>query len=707
MFNLRGHVRWFLWDPLDKKVAYAKTIGLFRTTDGGITWQLIHPAPSKIEKIVAVGDHGGESLICEDGTRESIAALAIDPADSTALATVMTDGKQTYLTTSSDAGVSWKKAGELSSSSRKIWIEPGSPRTDRTLLVAGENAITVRRSGQWIQQKTVEGVKNFNDISAGWDAQGKTILYAVSGKDWRGDHASLPAILCSHDSGASWQHLETALTRQFPSVFGTAEPEFQAIACCQARPEVVYVSFKGGRAVAGKETRYQGVARSSNSGQSWQLVWLDDERLASNISNDWVAERFGPGWGENPFCLAVAPSNPSIVLATDFGRTLRTTDGGKTWQGVYSRKMPGGGWTSTGLDMTTSYGIHFDPFDPKHWFISYTDIGLMESLDSGVSWRSATRQGVPPGWVNTTYWMVFDPEVKGRCWAVMSGIHDLPFPKMWRARGVAHFNGGVTLSEDSGQTWQASSNGMPETAATDLILDPRSPKNARTLYVTGFGTGVWKSRDGGKSWNLKNRGIRGKEPFCWRIMQDIRGTLYLVVARRSERGEIGNEEDGVLYRSTNGAEIWEPVSLPPGVSGPHGIAMDPRNPKRLYLACWGLYHPEGDRNGGILLSEDGGNSWTWCFQKHQHVYDVITDPHNPDILYAGTMQFSVWRSVDRGKNWARVRGYNFKQTNRVIVDPFHPDQIFVTTFGGSVWHGPALGDPAALEDVLTPEISYR
>jgi photosystem II stability/assembly factor-like uncharacterized protein len=248
---------------------------------------------------------------------------------------------------------------------------------------------------------------------------------------------------------------------------------------------------------------------------------------------------------------------------------------------------------------------------------------------------------------------------------------------------------------------------MLGTATTDIILDPNSPKGARTLYVTGFGSGVWKSVDDGKSWKLKNQGIRGKEPFCWRIVPDARGTLYLVVARRSYRGEIGNEEDGALYRSTDGAESWNLISLPPGVSGPHGIAIDPRDPRRLYLACWGLYHPEGDKDGGILLSEDGGNSWKWSFQKQSHVYDVITDPRNPDVLYAGTMTFSVWRSADRGKSWMRLRGYNFKQTNRVIVDPFQSDKIFVTTFGGSVWHGPATGDPAAVEDVVTPEISYR
>jgi hypothetical protein len=548
--------------------------------------------------------------------------------------------------------------------------------------------------------------KSFNDISLGFDPQGTAALYAVSGRDWRGDNSSSRTILLSRDYGATWMHLEAELNHLLPVGLGETEPEYQAIACCATQPGIVYISFKGARIVPNKENRFMGVARSSDYGKSWQLVWLDGLKPGPNMHNDWVTERFGPEWGENPFCLEVSSSNPAVVLATDFGRTLRTTDAGKNWYGIFSKQQPNGDWTTTGLDMTTCYGIHFDPFDLKHWFISYTDIGLMESRDSGLSWRSATTRGIPENWVNTTYWMVFDPTVKGRCWAVMSNIHDLPFPKMWRDRGIGHYEGGVVASEDSGQTWKSSSQGMAPTAATDIILDPRSPETARVLYVAGFGSGVWKSGDNGKTWNLKNQGIRVKEPFCWRIVMDSEGVLYLIVARRSFRGEIGNAEDGVLYRSTDGAEDWHEVRLPTGVSGPHGIAIDPRDPKRLYLACWGLYNPDGDKNGGILLSEDGGLSWKWIFQRHQHVYDVITDPANPDTLYAGTMTFAVWRSSDRGKNWKRLRGYNFKQTNRVIPDPFHPDKIFITTFGGSVWHGPAMGDPAAAEDLLTPEVSY-
>ena len=85
---------------------------------------------------------------------------------------------------------------------------------------------------------------------------------------------------------------------------------------------------------------------------------------------------------------------------------------------------------------------------------------------------------------------------------------------------------------------------------------------------------------------LKNEGIVGDEPFAWRISRSSNGGLYLVVARRSEDGSIGTASDGALYYSADKAEHWTRVHLPEGVNGPNGLAVDPSDPRRLYLASW-------------------------------------------------------------------------------------------------------------------------
>jgi hypothetical protein len=240
---------------------------------------------------------------------------------------------------------------------------------------------------------------------------------------------------------------------------------------------------------------------------------------------------------------------------------------------------------TTGLDVLTTNGIHFDPSIPI--------TGSSASPTSACSrpqGRAVLERSHQPGHsarvAEHLYWAVFDPSVKGRMWAAVSGVHDLHRPKMWRNRDVKTFRGGVVASDDGGRTWKPSVEGMEQIAATHILLDPGSPAESRTLYVCGFGKGVYKSTDGGHRWVLKNNGLEGSEPFAWRITPDGKGGLYLLVVRRGTDGGIGTPLDGAIYRSSDGAEHWARMPLPQGVNGPSGLAIDPQDPGRLYLAAW-------------------------------------------------------------------------------------------------------------------------
>jgi hypothetical protein len=678
MFNLLSSASFLLFDPVDASVIYVKTIALWRSTDGGDTWNLVHPDPDLVQGAVSVGDHGEVSLVPGGATAESVVALAVDPADSRTLYAAMTAGGRTTLRVSADWGKSWAFAGELPYGASQIYIDPRSPREDRTVYIVGARAVSVRDASAWRHLPPAPAGGDFTDVSGGFpDGEGQLMLYAIAPD----------GLLTSLDGGETWRKSNPA-------------PQLRAVAASLTQPRVAYLSY---RALDG---RYFGVARTSDGGQSWDYPWKESSSgKAPNVDDGWISERFGPDWGENPLALGVSPTDPEICYGSDMGRTLRSLDGGRTWTAAYTRKVDGG-YTTTGLDVTTNYGLHFDPFDPRHVLISYTDIGLFASENGGASWSSATTRGVPRAWVNTTYWVEFDPDVKGRLWAAMSGTHDLPRPKMWRRTAPATFQGGVCRSDDGGKNWTQLRGGMPQTAATHILLDRRSPPEARVLYVAGFGKGVFKSRDGGETWEQKNNGLPAGEPFAWRLTQDRNGTLYLVIARRSEDASFGTPNDGALYRSWDGAENWEQLPLPDNVNGPNGLAVDPDDPRRLYLAAWSRPVRGQAVGGGIFLSEDGGASWRQVLSRDQHVYDVTIDPRDPSRLYACGFESSAWRSADRGETWERIRGYNFKWGHRVIPDPLNPDMIYVTTFGGSVWYGPAAGDPTAREDIATPQLAY-
>jgi photosystem II stability/assembly factor-like uncharacterized protein len=712
MFNLRGGVRYFVFDPSDPDIVYAKSVALFKSSDRGNTWNVIYPKPGEIKGIVARGDHAEEQIITSDSSEREVLALAVDPENSMKLHAVISINNNCSYYTSYDQANSWKMEKEIEPGIKNIFIHPGSPVNDRTILFTFRNAIIKKENGKWTTNPGPENVKQINEYTGGFDKKrNRFIIYGISGRSYFNPDGDISGIFYSDDLGQTWKNMQDGLLKfmQPKDDF----PEFRTIATSALNPEVVYVSYNGLKIE--NDSVCMGVAKSEDWGMTWTLPWKDrlyrgNQYFSPNYKKGWIDERFGPGWGENPFSIGVSPADPDVCYATDFGRTIKTADGGKTWEQVYTKRKEGGGWISRGLEVTTGYNVIFDPFDINHVFLALTDIGLMESNDGGESWTSATlNNGVPRDWVNTTYWLTFDPEVKGRAWAAMSDIHDLPRPKMWRRIRIPDYSGGVLFTENAGKTWKAISNDIGEAAITHILIDPSSQRDSRTLYACAFGKGVYKSSDGGKTWSLKNNGIKGREPFAWRIIRnDKNGELFLIVCRRSDNGSIGNEFDGAVYRSADEAESWTEMKLPAGTNGPMCMYIDPDNPEKLLLSAWGRLSSgklSPDTGGGIFLSEDNGNTWKQTLEKDQHIHDITYDSRNK-TYYACGFNGSAYRSEDGGQSWIRIKGYNFKWGKRVEPDPRDPEKIFVITFGGGVWYGPARGDETANEDIITPILKY-
>lgn len=713
MFNLHGPVEFYVFDPLDSNTVYAKSIGLFKSIDKGKTWNLFYPSPSQTIGLVSKGDHAHERIVTLDSSLREVQTFAIDQENSKKLFAVISVDKATAFYVSDDGGLKWQKEKDLQEAAQNIFIVPSSPKDDRTIYITQNNGITARVNGKWAFNKSPEGVHRLTHFTAGFNlSNNKFIIYAISGKSYFDPNGTLSGIYYSENGGASWENRQEGLTSF--SMKSSEFPEWRTIATSSNHPEVAYVSYNGLK--ANKDISFIGVAKTVDFGKTWTLPWKDvikkDGNVPSeNLNGGWIDERFGPTWGENPFSIGVSPTDPNVCYGTDFGRTIKTLNGGKTWEQVYTNKKEGGGWISRGLEVTTGYQIVYDPFDKNQAFVCNTDIGLMKSNDGGESWQSITKNnGVPKRWQNSTYWLALDPEIKGKAWAAMTDVHDLPRPKMFKRVKVKDFEGGILQTEDGGITWKPVSENIGEGAMTHVLIDPASKKESRTLYACAFGKGVYKSIDGGKSWKQKNKGIAGNEPFAWRISRRNKdGALFLVICRRSEDGSIGNSGDGALYRSYNGGETWKSIKLPAETNGPMSLIPDEDNSGTLLLSAWGRDTKEKftpDIGGGIFVSHDDGSTWTPVLQKDQHIHDITYDPRNK-TYYACGFNGSAYRSEDIGQTWKRIKGYNFKWGKRVDIDPTDPDKIFIITFGGGVWHGPARGDDNALEDIVTPALKYK
>jgi photosystem II stability/assembly factor-like uncharacterized protein len=684
LFNLRTVVETFAFDPNDPGAIYAGNAALWRSDDRGRSWRMLFPNPAKNTVEHQSGDHADYGLTSDDKEYpggQSITAIAVDPADSKRIH-VAFGARQTggsALLGSTDRGVSFQREHEFQGD-RILLLH----HTPRSLLAVGVKGVYSGREGAW-DTRPGPG-EAIVDASAG-ETEGNTLIYATTRSG---------SLFVSADEGRTWQSRTPALGQQ--------SGRFETVAASERQAQIAYAGFRGLKLGGRREDRYNGIAKTTDGGRQWAIVFRESTQAATNLDASWIEERAANGgqdiWFDAPAGLGVAPGNPDVCYATDLFRTYRTLDGGKTWAQVNSVRAGDDRWTTRGLDVTTNYGVHFDPFDSRHMFIDYTDIGAFHSFDGGRSWESATN-GVPQRWRNTTYWMALDPDVKGLVWGAFSGVHDLPRPKMWRDRDPLKYVGGVGISTDGGRHWSASNSGMAETSVTHVLLDPASPAGQRTLYACGFGRGVYKSTDNGKTWRLKNEGISEPKPFAWRIVRASQGTLYLILARNNE-GRAGEAGGGALYSSVDGAEHWTRMKLPEGCNGPNGLALDPRESRRMYLAAWGQERTAVDTGGGVYVSSDGGATWRWVLHESQHVYDVTIDPRQPDILYACGFDAAAYRSTDAGRHWTRIRGYNFKWGHRVIMDPSDAASIYITTYGGSVWHGPAAGDASAPEDIATP-----
>jgi photosystem II stability/assembly factor-like uncharacterized protein len=651
-------------------------------------------------------------LVTKDNTIRKVLAFAVDPEDSRKLYSAISIDKSVSFYTSDNGGINWIKEHELEDGAKNIFIVPSSIKNNRTIYITGHHTISVRQKGNWKVNKAPAGVSTITTYSGGFDKHNnKFIIYSISGKSYFNDKGDQSGIYYSENGGENWENRESGLLSL--AIPDAPIPEWRTIATSADHPNVVYVSYNNLKIHA--DTSCIGVARSEDYGKTWTLSWKDlirkgGNKPSVNFKSGWINDRFGPTWGENPFSIGVSPKNPNVCYATDFGRTVTSTDGGNTWEQVYTNRKVGAGWYSRGLEVTTGYSVVFDPFDNNNVFICNTDIGLMQSRDGGESWISITQNnGIPHSWENSTYWLAFDPEVKGKAWASMSGTHDLPRPKMFRKSGTGSYKGGIVLTEDGGKTWKPMSADIGEAAMTHILIDPTSSKQARTLYACAFGKGVYKSEDGGKTWKQKNKGLQGKEPFAWRIFRrDKDGVLFLVVNRRSEDGSIGNDMDGSVYRSDDKAETWTKITLPVGTNGPMSIMTDNENNKRIVLSAWGRdtkNKMSSDIGGGIFLSEDDGKTWLQVLQKDQHIHDITYDPRTK-TYYACGFNGGAYRSADFAKSWKRIKGYNFKWGKRVDFDPRDPSKIFVITFGGGVWYGPAKGDEHAREDIVTPVVAF-
>lgn len=702
----------FAFHPQDSNVIYIGSSVLNRSGDGGKSWQQVFPVQEEVVKTTYSGDHANYHIEAAEGSifqNGGIRNIRIGTGDDRMYFNI---GNWFYY--SQNNGKNWDRKDCLFPID---FIYTNNNSAANEVYIFTDKAIWIfdKANSRFQERPLPDGLHNAFSFTGGTTANADSLVFytlhhdADKGIDGEFGYST---IWKSVDKGVSWALLtDTVITNKTSGVL----PSFSMIRCSEQDAAKVYVVTNRYLQKTSKgEAYWYGALNTTDGGDTWQWCWkggggtgrygVKDGQDAANLDDAWVKQAFG-GEYIRLMDVGVSPTDGNTAIVTDWYRTMKTMDGGKTWEQVYSKKQ-GEGYVSRGLDVTTAYGVHFDPFDSSHLAISFTDIGYHHSYDGGATWIRSV-EGVPAQWVNTCYWLVFDPQVKNRVWSAWSNLHDFPRGKMtrnpkWRERA----KGGICVSDDGGKTWTPVVEGMGfDSPATSIVLDTTSPTDNRVLYASVYSKGVFKSMDGGKTWELKNSGI-GENTAAFELTLTPKGDLYLVVsaAPMHKNGVVGRDVySGVLYKSVDGAASWQKLSVTEGLFFPNGLDVDRANPDRLYLACWSnlnlsdlvggdVVRKTGGNEklfmpGGVFLSEDGGESWKNIFDKEKYVYDVVVDERHNGRLYINTFNSAAYRSDDFGKSWQKIKGYDFHWGQRPVVDIRDKEKIFLTTFGSSVLHG--------------------
>ncbi|MCK5776283.1 MAG: hypothetical protein KAH25_08905 [Bacteroidales bacterium] len=101
----------------------------------------------------------------------------------------------------------------------------------------------------------------------------------------------------------------------------------------------------------------------------------------------------------------------------------------------------------------------------------------------------------------------------------------------------------------------------------------------------------------------------------------------------------------------------------------------------------------GAASGGIFKTEDAGSSWEQIFFDVPTISigDLVIDPQNPDVIYAGTGEANsssysflgsgVYKSVDAGASWHFSGLENSAYIGRMIVDHANSERIYAAACG--------------------------
>lgn len=692
----------------DANLYYAAfaTGGLWKTTDGGNSWQ---------------------SLFDREATL-SIGNIAIAPTD---VNTVYVGTGEANIFRASLPGIGMYKTTNGGKSFQHIGLE--NTGTIARILVHPKNAniVYAAASGnEWTYNKdrgvymTIDGGKTWKQILFESEKSGcidlvmdptdPNTLYASMWnrirKRWSdpmpedGDY-----IYKTTDGGKTWKQIVSGL----PDTKMTGRI---GLAVSQSNPNTLY-AFVDDHTIKrepkpGETDSYErqvqkvviggAIYRSTNKGESWEKMGeVHDFFKPFSGTYGWVFSQ-----------IRVHPKNENRIYAFGVSKAI-SEDAGKTWKE----------WepTDTTSDWThgDNHAMWIDPVNPDRMIVG-NDGGITLTHNGGVKWKNFFDKIPTTQFYTVTYDMETPFNIYGAVQdeGTMGGNETNTFgtvqtekKRQWR---MAPGGEGTQIQIDpKDANIVYSSTYYGRLMKTDMGKGRREGVKRFTLFDVGridslrgewlAGTilskfdnkviyhglqHLYKSADGGDSWqrisndlSYNNKTKMGIYPYL------IYHQAITAIAEGNQPGIVyAGTDDGRIWLTMNDGAAWKEITkgLP---ANKHVIKITPSKYKasRLYVA---LNDRRADNNAVYLfVSDNYGATWKSIAGNlpASPANVIIEDPEKENRLYCGT-DFGAYISKDAGKTWQSING-NMPASVSVNDMFIHPrdKKLVIGTYGRGVY----------------------
>jgi photosystem II stability/assembly factor-like uncharacterized protein len=675
-----GRVETVVGIPGNPDVYYfgAVTGGVWRTTDGGVTWE---PMFDK-EKIASIG------------------AIAIDPDDHNViyvgtgepcLRGNISFGNGMYK--SVDGGKTWTHIGlDDTRHISKVLIDPKNPNTIFVAAIGHAYGPNEQRGvfrstdGGKTWEKVLYKDDKTGAVDLVFDPNNSHILYAALYQEIRTPWSFTSGgpgsgIYKSMDGGTTWKQLTGG---------GLPEGIYGRIGLA--------VGADSNRVYALIEAKKGGLYVSDDAGKSWKMV-NDDQRF---LQRAWYYMH-----------IFADPKSPDTIYILNTG-TYRSTDGGLHFTAI---PAPHG----------DDHALWIDPKNPNR-LIEGNDGGATITVDGGKTWTNEDNQPTAQFYHvavdNQFFYYVYGAQQDNSTVAIASETnHGVITDKDWYDVGggesgyivpdpkdpnivYAGGNWGIITRFDrrTGQVqdvtvWPVNPSGwsageLPHRFQWTAPIAV-SPFDSNTVYIGG--EKLFKTTDGGMNWtaispdltrNDKSKQLPSGGPLTIdETSVEYYDTIFTIAPSPVEQGLIWvGSDDCLVHITRDGGKTWTDVT-PKGLPEWSRIGLIDASPftaGTAYLAA--DRHRLDDFHPYVFKTTDYGKTWTQITdglpESGSYVHAIRSDTVRKGLLFCGT-ETGIYVSFDDGAHWQSLE---LNMPTVPVTDMMvHDNDLVISTKGRSFW----------------------